>query len=64
MLWDITDVVTANRNRLSETPAAKRRSTDEMECLKKMQDAVDDWEAANNTIGYTGVKVLQQQVEE
>ena len=50
-LWDITDVVTANRNRLSATPAAKRRSADQMERLKQMQDAVDDWEAANNTIG-------------
>ena len=50
-LWGIHDVVTANRKRLSETPAAKRRSDREMERLKQMQDAVDDWEAANNIIG-------------
>ena len=50
-LWDINDVVKANRNRLSETPAAQRRSAREMERLKQMQDAVDDWEAVNNIIG-------------
>ncbi len=43
-LWDISDVVTANRHRLSETPAAKKQSAIEMEQLKKMQDEVDDWE--------------------
>ena len=40
----MTDVVTANRHRLSETPAAKKRSAFEMERLKKMHDEVDDWE--------------------
>jgi hypothetical protein len=43
-LWNITDVVTENRQRLSETPAAKKQSAIEMERLKKMQDEVDDCE--------------------
>lgn len=33
-LWDLSDVVTANRNRSSETPAAKRRSDIEKAQLK------------------------------